>query len=114
MVVPCYVPSINSLLCSRDLEARGGLATALEKLIGAGEASLGSVIKKAIIGGAASAVAVEGVNAAAGSKRAAIPASVVSAAEKGIGSVIGNGVAGGIGSALGGLGIGAAISSLFG
>lgn len=90
----------------------------LEKLVGAGEESLESVLKKAIIGGAASGVAVEGVNAATGQSKRGIPAAVVDdaakVAEKGIGSIIGNGAADGIGSALGGLGIGAIISKLFG
>ncbi|KAJ7361356.1 hypothetical protein DFH08DRAFT_843880 [Mycena albidolilacea] len=100
-----------------DLEARS-LASVLEKLVGAGEESLESVLKKAIIGGAASGVAVEGVNAATGQSKRGIPAAVVDdaakVAEKGIGSIIGNGAADGIGSALGGLGIGAIISKLFG
>jgi len=105
---------------SRDLEARAGLGSLLGKLVGAGEESLESVIKNAVLGGVASGVAVEGVNAAAGqsSKRASIPAAVVDdaaqAAEKTIGSVLGNGAADGIGSALGGLGIGAIVSKLFG
>ncbi|KAF7347520.1 hypothetical protein MVEN_01508200 [Mycena venus] len=94
------------------------LATTLEKLVGVGAESLESVLKKAIIGGAASGVAVEGVNAATGQSKRGIPAAVVDdaakAAEKGLGSIIGNGVADGVGSALGGLGIGAIISKLFG
>ncbi|KAJ7492262.1 hypothetical protein FB451DRAFT_1217656 [Mycena latifolia] len=109
----------SSTPASRDLEARGGLASILEKLVGAGEESLESVLKNAIIGGVASGAAVEGVNAAAGqSSKRGIPAAVVDdaakVAEKTIGSVIGDGVASGIGSAVGGLGIGAIISKLFG
>jgi len=108
----------SSAPATRDLEART-LASALEKLVGVGAESLESVLKKAIIGGAASGVAVEGVNAAAGqSSRRGIPAAVVDdaakAAEKGLSSIIGNGVADGVGSAVGGLGIGAIISKLFG
>jgi len=102
-----------------DLEARAGLASALEKLVGVGAESLESVLKKAILGGVASGVAVEGVNAATGqSKRAGIPTAVVDdaakAAEKGLASILGNGAADGLGSALGGLGVGAIISKLFG
>jgi len=106
---------------SRELDARAGLGALLGKLIGAGEESLESVLKNAVIGGVASGVAAEGVNAVAGqstSKRASIPAAVVDdvaqAAEKTIGSVISDGAASGIGSALGGLGITAIISKLFG
>lgn len=113
--------SSSSTPSSRDLEARGGLGALLGKLVGAGEESLESVLKNAVIGGVASGAAVEGVNAVAGqssSKRASIPAAVVDdaakAAEKTIGSVIGDGVASGVGSAVGGLGIGAIISKLFG
>jgi hypothetical protein len=104
---------------ARDLKARAGLGAILGKLIGAGEESLESVLKNAIIGGVASGAAVEGVNAVAGqSSKRGIPAAVVDdaakVAEKTIGSVIGDGVASGIGSAVGGLGIGAIISKLFG
>jgi hypothetical protein len=113
--------SSSSTPSSRDLEARAGLGALLGKLVGAGEESLESVLKNAVIGGVASGAAVEGVNAVAGqssSKRASIPAAVVDdaakAAEKTIGSVIGDGVASGVGSAVGGLGIGAIISKLFG
>ncbi|KAJ6615629.1 hypothetical protein B0H10DRAFT_2040330 [Mycena sp. CBHHK59/15] len=99
------------------LEARG-IASILEKLVGAGAESLESVLKKAILGGVASGVAVEGVNAVAGQRRAGIPVAVVDdvakVAEKGLASVLGNGVASGLGSALGGLGIGAILDKLFG
>ncbi|KAJ7642573.1 hypothetical protein DFH06DRAFT_603172 [Mycena polygramma] len=112
--------SDSSAPASRELDARGGLASILGKLVGAGEESLESVIKNAVIGGAASGVAVEGVNAAAGQSgsRRSVAGTVVDdaakAAEKGLGSVIGNGVADGVGTAAGGLGIGAIISKLFG
>jgi hypothetical protein len=101
-----------------DLETRGGLGALLGKIVGVGEETLESVLKKAIIGGAATGVAVEGVNAVAGQQRRGIPVSVVEdgvkAAEKGIGSVIGDGLASGVGSAVGGLGIGAILSKFFG
>ncbi|KAJ7644858.1 hypothetical protein FB45DRAFT_1116764 [Roridomyces roridus] len=90
-----------------------GLAGVLEKLIGAGGESLESVIKKAILGGAASGVAVEGVNAVAG-KRAVAGSVAGAAAKSGLGKTIGNGVADGLGSALGGLGIAAILGKLFG
>ncbi|KAJ6468609.1 hypothetical protein C8R47DRAFT_803050 [Mycena vitilis] len=112
--------SDSSAPASRDLNARGGLASLLGKFVGAGEESLESVIKNAVIGGAASGVAVEGVNAVAGqsgSRRGLAgeaAADAAKAAEKGLGSVIGNGVADGVGTAVGGLGIGAIISKLFG
>ncbi|KAJ7024405.1 hypothetical protein C8F04DRAFT_161974 [Mycena alexandri] len=103
----------------RDLEARAGIASLLDGLIGAGEESLESVLKKAVLGGLASGAAAAGVNAAASqTNKRGIPAAVVedgaAAAEKGIASILGEGAAGGIGSALGGLGIGAIISKLFG
>ncbi|KAJ7248461.1 hypothetical protein C8J57DRAFT_1240385 [Mycena rebaudengoi] len=41
------------------------LAAVLEKLVGAGGASLGTVIKNAVLGGVASGVAIEGVNSVA-------------------------------------------------
>ncbi|KAJ6601454.1 hypothetical protein DFH09DRAFT_564182 [Mycena vulgaris] len=110
----------SSAPAARDLEARAGLGALLTKLIGAGEESLESVLKNAVIGGVATGAAVEGVNGIAGknSKRVSIPGEVVEdaakVAEKTIGSVIGDGAASGIGSALGGLGIGAIISKLFG
>ncbi|KAJ6471828.1 hypothetical protein C8R47DRAFT_1324888 [Mycena vitilis] len=112
--------SDSSAPASRELDARGGLASVIGKLVGAGEESLESVIKNAVIGGAASGVAVEGVNAAAGQSgsRRSVAGTVVDdaakVAEKGLGSVIGNGVADGVGTAVGGLGIGAVISKLFG
>jgi len=104
---------------TRDLEARAGLASLLEGLVGAGEETLESVLKKAVIGGVASGVGAEAVNTVAGSNnKRGVPAAVVTdaaeAAEKGIASVIGDGVVSGIGSAVGGLGIGAIISKLFG
>ncbi|KAJ7204397.1 hypothetical protein GGX14DRAFT_569511 [Mycena pura] len=100
-----------------DLEARAGLGALLGKLVGAGEETLESVLKKAVIGGVASGVGAEAVNSATGqSSRRGVPAAVVDdaakAAEKGISSVIGDGLASGVGSALGGLGIGAIISKL--
>lgn len=103
----------------RELEARAGLGSLLGKLVGAGEESLESVIKNAVIGGVASGAAVEGVNAATGqsSKRsvgAAVVDDAAKAAEKSIGSVISNGAVDGVGSALGGLGISAIIGKLFG
>ncbi|KAJ7470922.1 hypothetical protein FB451DRAFT_1368098 [Mycena latifolia] len=102
---------------ARDLNARGGLGSLLGKLVGAGEESLESVIKNSVIGGVASGVAVEGVNSAAGQRRASIPAAVVGdaakAAEKGLGSVISNGLTNGLGTALGGLGISAIADKLF-
>lgn len=98
---------------SRDLDARAGLGALLTKLIGAGEETIESVLKKAVIGGVASGVAVEGVNTVAGQRRAAVPVAVVGAAEKGIAQVIGEGLTGGLGSALGGLGIGAILDKLF-
>ncbi|KAJ7688668.1 hypothetical protein B0H17DRAFT_649504 [Mycena rosella] len=98
---------------ARELDARAGLGALLSKLLGAGEDTLSKVLKNAVIGGVASGVAVEGVNTAAGQRRAAVPASVVTTAEKGIGSVISNGLASGLGSALGGLGIGAILDKLF-
>lgn len=101
-----------------DLEARAGLGALLGKLVGAGEETLESVLKKAVIGGVASGVGAEAVNSATGQSRRGVPAAVVDdaakAAEKGISSVIGDGLASGVGSALGGLGIGAIISKLFG
>jgi len=101
-----------------DLEARAGLGALLGKLVGAGEETLESVLKKAIIGGVASGVGAEAVNSATGQNRRGVPAAVIDdaaeAAEKGISSVIGDGLASGVGSALGGLGIGAIISKLFG
>jgi len=102
----------------REVEART-LASLLEDLVGAGGKSLESVIKDALIGGAASGVAVEGVNAAAGqSSKRSLPVSIIEdgaeAAEATISSVIGKGAADGLGSALGGLGIGAIVSKLFG
>jgi hypothetical protein len=102
-----------------DLEARAGLGALLGKLVGAGEETLESVLKKAVIGGVASGVGAEAVNSATGqSSRRGVPAAVVDdaakAAEKGISSVIGDGLASGVGSALGGLGIGAIVSKLFG
>jgi hypothetical protein len=101
-----------------ELEARS-LASALESLVGVGAESLESVLKKALIGGAASGVAAAAVDGAAGqSSRRSLGATVVddaaAAAEKGLGSIIGNGVADGLGTAAGGLGIGAIISKLFG
>ncbi|KAJ7623868.1 hypothetical protein DFH06DRAFT_1305285 [Mycena polygramma] len=93
--------SDSSAPTSRELDARG-LASLLGKFVGAGEESLESVIKNAVIGGAASGVAVEAA------------ADAAKVAEKGLGSVIGNGVADGVGTAVGGLGIGAVISKLFG
>ncbi|KAJ6520193.1 hypothetical protein C8R45DRAFT_918980 [Mycena sanguinolenta] len=111
--------SDSSSNTSRDLEERAGLAGALEKLVGAGAESLESVLKKAIIGGAASGVAATAIEGAAGqNNRRSLGATVVDdaakAAEKGLGSIIGNGVADGVGTAAGGLGIGAIISKLFG
>ncbi|KAJ6575496.1 hypothetical protein B0H19DRAFT_1255045 [Mycena capillaripes] len=111
--------SSDAAPAARDLDARGGLGALLGKLIGAGEESLESVLKNAVLGGVASGVAVEGVNAVAGQdNKRGIPAAVVDdaakVAEKTVGSVIGDGVASGVGSALGGLGIGAIISKLFG
>ncbi|KAJ7131676.1 hypothetical protein C8R43DRAFT_1110652 [Mycena crocata] len=100
-----------------NLEARGALSSLLQKLIGVGEEGLESVLKKAVIGGAASGVAIEGVNTVAGQRRGVpvgVASDAVKVAEKGIGSVISNGVVGGIGSALGGLGIGAILEKLFG
>jgi hypothetical protein len=61
------------------------------------------VLKNAVIGGVASGVAVEGVNAAAGSQRRGVP----------VGSVIGDGLASGVGSAVGGLAIGGILGKLF-
>ncbi|KAJ7615405.1 hypothetical protein FB45DRAFT_1008346 [Roridomyces roridus] len=99
----------------RDLEARAGIASVLEKLVGAGGESLESVIKKAILGGAASGVAVEGVNAVAGrSVAGTVAGDAAKAAEKGFGKVIGNNIADGLGSALGGLGVTAILGKLFG
>jgi len=111
--------SDSSSNTSRDLEERAGLAAALEKLVGVGAESLESVLKKAVIGGAASGVAAAAVDGAAGqNNRRSLGATVVDdaakAAEKGLGSIIGNGVADGVGTAAGGLGIGAIISKLFG
>jgi len=111
--------SDSSSNTSRDLEERAGLAAALEKLVGVGAESLESVLKKALIGGAASGVAAAAVDGAAGqNNRRSLGATVVDdaakAAEKGLGSIIGNGVADGVGTAAGGLGIGAIISKLFG
>ncbi|KAJ7681025.1 hypothetical protein DFH06DRAFT_1405901 [Mycena polygramma] len=113
--------SDDSSNTSRDLDARGGLGAALGKLIGAGEEPLESVIKNAVIGGAASGAAIEGVNAAAGQSsrhRRGLASTVVDdaaqAAEKDVGSIIGNGVANGVGSAAAGLGVGAVIDKLFG
>jgi len=102
-----------------ELEARAGLASLLGKLVGAGEESLESVIKNAVLGGVASGVAVEGVNAATGqSSKRSVATTVVDdaakVAEKSIGSVLGNGAADGLGSALGGLGITAILGKLFG
>lgn len=103
---------------ARDLDARG-IASILEKLVGAGAESIESVLKKAVLGGVASGVAVEGVNAVTGqdSKRAVsatVVGDVAKVAEEGIATVLGKGAASGIGSALGGLGIGAIFSKLFG
>jgi hypothetical protein len=111
--------SSSSTSSRRDLEARAGLGALLGKLVGAGEETLESVLKKAVIGGVASGVGAEAVNSATGqSSRRGVPAAVVDdaakAAEKGISSVIGDGLASGVGSALGGLGIGAIVSKLFG
>ncbi|KAJ7613226.1 hypothetical protein FB45DRAFT_1113070, partial [Roridomyces roridus] len=107
-----------SALSGRDLEAleaRAGIASLLEKLVGVGGESLESVIKKAIFGGVASGVAVEGVNAVAGKSKRSVAGSVAGgAAKKGLGKVIGNGVADGLGTALGGLGITAILGKLFG
>ncbi|KAJ7248479.1 hypothetical protein C8J57DRAFT_1724297 [Mycena rebaudengoi] len=97
-----------------SLEARG-IAQILEKLIGTGGASIGTVIKNAILGGVAGGVGKEAVESAAGTERRAVPAAAVGGAVKqGIKSILGNGLANGIGSALGGLGIGAIFSKLFG
>ncbi|KAF7348991.1 hypothetical protein MVEN_01420100 [Mycena venus] len=109
----------NSSATRRDLEGRGALGTALGKLVGVGETSLKDAIKNAVIGGVASGVAVEGVNAVAGNqRRTSFPAGAVEgaakAAEKGIGSVIGDGLADGVGSAVGGLAIGGILGKLFG
>ncbi|KAJ7613148.1 hypothetical protein FB45DRAFT_1065237 [Roridomyces roridus] len=104
-----------SALSGRDLEAleaRAGIASLLEKLVGVGGESLESVIKKAIFGGVASGVAVEGVNAVAGRSVAGSVAG--GAAKKGLGKAIGNGLADGLGTALGGLGITAILGKLFG
>ncbi|KAJ6536701.1 hypothetical protein DFH09DRAFT_1401145 [Mycena vulgaris] len=102
---------------ARDLDARAGLGALLEKLFGVGEEALSKVLKNAVIGGVAGGVAVEGVNTAAGQRRAAVPVAVVEgtakAASKGLGSIIGSGLASGLGSALGGLGIGAILDKLF-
>ncbi|KAJ7292958.1 hypothetical protein C8J57DRAFT_1703818 [Mycena rebaudengoi] len=122
---------------ARELVEARGIASVLEKLVGAGAESIESVLKKAILGGVASGVAVEGVNAVAGqnSKRA-VSAAVVGDAAKvaeegktkdpsvlrchlyvhipGIATVLGKGAASGLGSALGGLGIGAIFDKLFG
>ncbi|KAJ7459035.1 hypothetical protein B0H11DRAFT_2060094 [Mycena galericulata] len=113
--------SSSSTTSRRDLEleARAGLASLLGKLVGAGEESLESVIKNAVLGGVASGVAVEGVNAATGqSSKRSVATTVVDdaakVAEKSIGSVLGNGAADGVGSALGGLGITAILGKLFG
>ncbi|KAJ7724216.1 hypothetical protein B0H16DRAFT_1698738 [Mycena metata] len=113
-------PSRITHTFSRELEARAGIASLLDGLIGAGEDSLESVLKKAVLGGLAGGAAAAGVNAAPGqtSNKRGIPAAVVedgaAAAEKGLASILGEGAAGGLGSALGGLGIGAIISKLFG
>ncbi|KAJ7609520.1 hypothetical protein FB45DRAFT_1010501 [Roridomyces roridus] len=99
----------------RDLEARAGVASILEKLVGVGGESLESVIKKAIFGGVASGVAVEGVNAVAGrSVAGTVAGDAAKAAETGFGKVIGNNIADGLGSALGGLGVTAVLGKLFG
>jgi len=104
---------------ARELVEARGIASVLEKLVGAGAESIESVLKKAILGGVASGVAVEGVNAVAGqnSKRAvsaAVVGDAAKVAEEGIATVLGKGAASGLGSALGGLGIGAIFDKLFG
>ncbi|KAJ7134391.1 hypothetical protein C8R44DRAFT_870034 [Mycena epipterygia] len=63
----------DSTPAARDLDARGGAGSAIGKLIGAGEESLGKIIGNAVIGGVTGGVAVEGVNTAAGQRRASIP-----------------------------------------
>ncbi|KAJ7098629.1 hypothetical protein B0H15DRAFT_584694 [Mycena belliarum] len=98
---------------ARDLEDRG-LKELLTKLIGAGDEGLASVLKKAILGGAAGGVAIEAVDTAAGQRRAAVGGAAATAAKSGIGKVIAGGLAGGVGSALGGLGITAIFEKLFG
>ncbi|KAJ7665429.1 hypothetical protein DFH06DRAFT_1187331 [Mycena polygramma] len=103
----------SAATATRDLEARGGLASLLEKLVGAGEETLESVLKKAVIGGVASGAAVEGVDAIANNTRRGSFSGIIDegekVAEKGLGSIISNGAAGGVGSALGSI-----IAKLFG
>ncbi|KAJ7876520.1 hypothetical protein B0H14DRAFT_2568230 [Mycena olivaceomarginata] len=99
-------PAQNAARALLDLETRGGLGALLGKIVGVGEETLESVLKKAVIGGAAT-----------GKQRRGIPVSIAEdgvKAEKGIGSVIGDGLASGVGSAVGGLGIGAILSKFFG
>ncbi|KAJ6488777.1 hypothetical protein C8R45DRAFT_929485 [Mycena sanguinolenta] len=61
-----FGPAANaSSNTARDLEERG-IATALEKLVGDGAESLESVLKKAVLGGAASGIAASAVEGAAG------------------------------------------------
>ncbi|KAJ7511460.1 hypothetical protein B0H11DRAFT_1955184, partial [Mycena galericulata] len=109
---------VDDAAAAAEKAAGTGLSGILEKLVGVGEQDIESVIKNAVLGGAASGVAVEGVNAIANATRRSVATTVVDdaakVAEKGIGSVLGNGAADGLGSALGGLGIGAIISKLFG
>ncbi|KAJ7691996.1 hypothetical protein B0H16DRAFT_939115 [Mycena metata] len=110
-------PAPASTPAARDLEARG-IASLLDGLIGAGEDSLESVLKKAVLGGLASGAAVAGVNSVAGQTNKRLAASIIEdgaeAAEDGLKHILGNGAANGIGSAVGGLGIGAIIHKLFG
>jgi hypothetical protein len=109
---------VDDAAAAAEKAAGTGLSGILEKLVGVGEQDIESVIKNAVLGGAASGVAVEGVNAIANATRRSVATTVVDdaakVAEKGLGSVLGNGAADGLGSALGGLGIGAIISKLFG
>lgn len=107
----------TGVVATRDvhesLEARG-IAQILEKLIGAGGASIGTVIKNAVLGGIAGGIGKEAVDTAAGERRAVPAAAVGGVVKQGIKSILGNGLANGIGSALGGLGIGAIFAKLFG